>query len=118
MAMRQVSSFFAVYFATTRLRDYPIIRDYSGLFPPFHSMKLSANWLLTVFLLLASISGLHAQREAAIWYIGDAKGLNFNCPPPKLLHGYYQFGGIGLSSMSDKQGNLLFYTTSNTIFNA
>ena len=58
-----------------------------------------------------------AQRQANNWYFGDRAGLDFNRPNPQpLLDGELQ-AFEGCSSMSDSDGNLLFYTNGIVVYN-
>lgn len=60
---------------------------------------------------------LFAQKEANIWYFGNKAGLNFNTNPPTALTNSVMSTSEGCSSISDKNGNLLFYSDGITIWN-
>jgi hypothetical protein len=67
--------------------------------------------ILTFFLTLSSYS-----QRSNIWYFGIHNGINFNTNPPSLLGGQsanYDY----TSTMSDNQGNLLFYTDGISVWN-
>lgn len=51
-----------------------------------------------------------AQKEANNWYFGLGAGLSFNSNPPQPLSNGQTDGLHGFASMSDANGNLLFYT--------
>ncbi len=63
------------------------------------------------------IQQIFAQKEAAIWYFGGNAGLDFNSGTPVAI-----FDGLidtkeGCSSISDSNGNLLFYSDGITVWN-
>jgi gliding motility-associated-like protein len=68
------------------------------------------------FLLFLSMS-IYCQKEANIWYFGENAGLDFNSGTPiALLDG--QLNTIeGCASISDVNGNLLFYSDGSTVWN-
>ncbi|MEO6219118.1 MAG: hypothetical protein ABIO81_01730, partial [Ginsengibacter sp.] len=79
--------------------------------------------MFRVFLILFCISfalqNLHAQKRNNVWAFGDSVGLNFNTNPVSLFKSkskgttppYY------ISSICDKDGNLMFYTDGLTMWN-
>ena len=69
-----------------------------------------------LFMLICFVS--YSQNEANNWYFGENAGLNFsNDDPVPLLNGQLNTGE-GCASISDTDGNLLFYTDGITVFNA
>ncbi|WP_372746306.1 T9SS type B sorting domain-containing protein [Lutibacter sp.] len=63
------------------------------------------------FLLLVIFpSILFSQKEAAIWYFGQYAGLDFNSGVPVVLTDGQLDTYEGCATISDYQGNLLFYT--------
>lgn len=52
----------------------------------------------------------YAQLEAANWYFGDHAGLNFNSGTPIALTDGLLVQQEGCATISDENGNLLFYT--------
>lgn len=58
-----------------------------------------------------------AQGEANMWYFGNQAGVNFNTSPPTALTDGQLSTSEGCSSMSDENGNLLFYTDGRTVWN-
>ena len=57
-----------------------------------------------------------AQKEAANWYFGDGAGISFNSGAPgSLTNGRLQTIE-GSASISDRNGNLLFYTDGSTVY--
>ncbi|CAM1360185.1 Gliding motility-associated C-terminal domain-containing protein [Tenacibaculum sediminilitoris] len=65
--------------------------------------------LLLVFFIISSIS-LYCQKEANFWYFGKNAGLDFNSGAPISLQDGLLSTDEGCSSISDENGNLLFYS--------
>ncbi|PRZ21087.1 T9SS type B sorting domain-containing protein [Flavobacterium granuli] len=76
-------------------------------------MKFSA-FLFCLSLLFAAPS--FAQKEAAIWYFGINAGLDFNSGSPVALTNGKLSTAEGCASISDKNGNLLFYTDGSVVY--
>jgi gliding motility-associated-like protein len=77
-------------------------------------------WLktLTSALLLAVLSlSSFSQKQATKWYFGKHAGLDFSNGAPVLLTGGSIDTDEGCATMSDKNGNLLFYTDGETVWN-
>lgn len=71
-----------------------------------------------LFILLFSLfSFTHAQKEAANWYFGRNAGLDFNSGTPAPLTNGALSTTEGCSTISDFNGNLLFYTDGITVWN-
>lgn len=70
----------------------------------------------SIFFLLIFIQ-LHAQKEANIWYFGLNAGLSFSSGLPLPLSNSVMSTFEGTATISDGNGNLLFYTDGRTIFN-
>ncbi|WP_171037106.1 T9SS type B sorting domain-containing protein [Maribacter algarum] len=60
---------------------------------------------------------MNAQNEAANWYFGQYAGLDFNGGAPVPLTDGQLWTQEGCSTISDVNGNLLFYTDGVTIWN-
>ncbi len=73
------------------------------------------NTLLALLFLFFS-SNSHAQKEAAIWYFGNKAGLDFNSGSPVALTNGKLVTAEGCTSISDKNGNLLFYTDGSIVY--
>ena len=70
--------------------------------------------ILTMLTTLTAFS----QRQAAVWHFGYEAGLDFNCSPPQPIKAAKAFYTIeGSATMCDTVGNLLFYTTGDTVWN-
>ncbi|WP_281980278.1 T9SS type B sorting domain-containing protein [Tenacibaculum mesophilum] len=65
--------------------------------------------LLLAFFIIVSIS-LYSQKEANVWYFGNNAGLDFNSGSPIALNDGLLKTDEGCSSISDENGNLLFYS--------
>jgi hypothetical protein len=72
-------------------------------------------------LLLVATSQVSGQGQANIWYFGSKAGINFNTVPATILTNgsldAENVEGEGYASISDENGNLLFYTDGVTVFN-
>ncbi|MEO1652583.1 MAG: hypothetical protein AAFU64_03470, partial [Bacteroidota bacterium] len=80
-------------------------------------MKLiNFHWLLTAFLWAWPIL-VQAQREGDIWYFGNKAGLDFGTGSPVSLSDGAMNTNEGCSSISDQNGNLLFYTNGIQVWN-
>lgn len=77
------------------------------------------------FLLLSFIiacympgGGALAQKQANVWYFGNAKaGLDFSQIPPRVLSNGAMVASEGVASIADSTGRLLFYTNGESIWN-
>lgn len=72
--------------------------------------------ILIVILLLHSTL-IFSQKEANIWYFGEFAGLDFNSGIPVPLTDGQLNTDEGCASISDENGNLLFYTDGGTVYN-
>ena len=73
------------------------------------------NFLVICFLLC--IMSVCAQKRGNTWYFGQAIGLDFNQTPPRTLHNGILTCIEGSATISDNNGNLLFYTDGVTVVN-
>ena len=62
-------------------------------------------------------SVLQAQLETVNWYFGQYMGLRFEGNQAIPVEGGQLYTGEGCASISDKQGNLQFYTDGTTVYN-
>lgn len=72
------------------------------------------------FFLLLAILGLNvavAQKETNNWFFGNKAALNFGSGSPVFSPGSALVSAAGSSSISDENGNLLFYTNGVTVWN-
>lgn len=76
-------------------------------------MKINPFFISLFFLLSAPT---FAQKEAAIWYFGEYAGLDFNSGSPVALTNGQLSTDEGCTTISDKNGNLLFYTDGSTAY--
>lgn len=77
-------------------------------------MKLKYTTL--IILLSLCLNNLNSQRSNN-WYFGSNAGLNFNSSTPTPISGGQMNGPDNTSSISDQNGNLLFYTDGVSIWN-
>lgn len=79
------------------------------------------NFCIHILLFLILISSftqdLFAQKEANNWYFGNNAGITFNTSPPSALTDGALTAREGCASISDENGNLLFYSNGVTIWN-
>ena len=87
-----------------------------SLFTHYYFLFLK-NYLPYVFILYSVTT--FAQGEANIWYFGVNAGLDFNTNPPTPLLDLPTgiFSSEGCSTISDSNGNLLFYTNGEKVWN-
>ena len=74
-------------------------------------------FLSILFILSLSIQNIEAQKEASIWYFGYNAGVDFNSGTPVALTDGELVTKEGCATISDKNGNLLFYTDGITVWN-
>lgn len=73
-----------------------------------------------ICLVLVSVvisSCAYSQREANNWYFGKYAALNFNGTSPQVQYNSQMHAYEGCSSISDRIGNLLFYSNGYFIWN-
>ncbi len=73
--------------------------------------------ILFIILNAAALTGVFAQNETQNWYFGNQAGLDFSTSPPTILTSGQLSSIEGCAVISDNQGNLLFYSEGNTIWN-
>ncbi|MCI2227882.1 T9SS type B sorting domain-containing protein [Polaribacter sp. MSW13] len=72
----------------------------------------------TLLLLLLIINyNLFSQNETNNWYFGNKAGLDFDQGDVRVLEDGVMDTPAGCTTISDKNGNLLFYTNGETIWN-
>jgi gliding motility-associated-like protein len=76
------------------------------------------KYIICIFFLLLHVSALHAQKEANTWYFGRFAGISFDQSPPVALTDGMTITEEGSAAISDKNGNLLFYTNGLIVVNA
>jgi len=80
---------------------------------------------ITIALLLLIGPVIHAQfqnglwtgEQANYWYMGQARGFNFNTSPPELLTDGMSYAPTNGGTISTPEGSLLFYTDGQKIWN-
>jgi hypothetical protein len=82
-------------------------------------MYMKQNVIYGVLLLLFQAVSFQGQNETAKWYFGFGYcGLDFLSTPPAAVYGTAMSAIGGVSCIADAQGNTLFYTQGDTIWNA
>ena len=77
---------------------------------------MKPEFYITVIFLFVSIVSF-SQKQANVWYFGQNSGLDFNSGSPQVLEDGALNTFEGVSSISDFNGNLLFYTDGMTVYN-
>ncbi|MDA3843450.1 MAG: hypothetical protein PF588_03660 [Candidatus Kapabacteria bacterium] len=72
---------------------------------------------ISIFFSLLLTNESSAGKEYNIWYFGNHAGLNFNSGEPVELTDGALSTAEGSATVSDKYGNLLFYTDGVTVYN-
>jgi hypothetical protein len=80
-------------------------------------MKIYLKKIVFLYLLF-SISSSQAQNEFSKWYFGQNAGLDFSTAPPTVLTNGVINTPEGVATISDNNGNLLFYTDGITVRNS
>ncbi len=79
---------------------------------------MKKKFFIITFLALAVYSkSALSQKEVNIWYFGNYCGMDFNSGNPVVLSNSAMSAFEGTSTMSDENGNLLFYTNGVTVYN-
>ena len=73
--------------------------------------------LLIICFISCMLNTGYAQKEANKWLFGNGGGLDFNSGAPLPFPGGQTFTSEGSASVSDANGNLLFYTDGITVWN-
>ncbi|MDX5583589.1 MAG: hypothetical protein QNK20_01475 [Aureibaculum sp.] len=82
--------------------------------------RKSFYFVLTIIIFLGITSNINAQLQDVNWYFGNNAGLNFidsSQDPVALTDGYMNTSG-GSASISDENGNLLFYSNGIEVWGA
>lgn len=74
------------------------------------------HFLILLFIFFPLL--IFSQGEANNWYFGSNAGISFNTSPPSVLNDGELSTNEGCSSISNANGDLLFYTDGRTIWNA
>jgi gliding motility-associated-like protein len=67
--------------------------------------------------LLFTILFVFAQRQASVWYFGNKAGLDFKQSPPQALYDAGLSSLEGCATISDANGQILFYTNGVSVNN-
>jgi gliding motility-associated-like protein len=73
------------------------------------------NLLILSFIVI--FSSTYAQKQANNWYFGERAGISFNNGTPVFLLNSSMNHNNGCATISDSDGNLLFYTNGMTVWN-
>lgn len=75
------------------------------------------NKILLLLLILCFSAVINAQKENYTWYFGDFVGVDFKTTPPTPLLDSKMSAFSGCASVSDANGNILFYANGSEVFN-
>lgn len=94
-------------------------RTYQTLKPlGLQKLPIHLNLMKYLFvLLLLSPAVLFSQKQADNWYFGNLAGLNFSSGNPLALSNGKTYTVEGVATISDRNGDLLFYTDGITVWN-
>ena len=70
-----------------------------------------------IFLWIIISTTVYSQKEYNNWYFGYYAGISFQNGSPFALLGSAMQQAEGTATISDNDGNLLFYTNGRTVFN-
>lgn len=73
---------------------------------------------LVILIFLLQTTYVIAQNQANNWYFGQYAGITFSTNPPAVLSGGQIYTNEGCSSISDSNGNLLFYSDGVTVYDS
>ncbi len=73
--------------------------------------------LLCCSFIAPAATNLFAQGEDNIWIFGDHHGLDFNSGAPVIINNTPLAASESAASVSDENGNLLFYSNSESVWN-
>ncbi|MFI5218622.1 MAG: T9SS type A sorting domain-containing protein [Bacteroidia bacterium] len=73
---------------------------------------------LALLILLLQTTYATAQNQANNWYFGNNAGITFSTNPPTFLSGGQINTAEGCASISDNNGNLLFYSDGVTVWDS
>ena len=59
----------------------------------------------------------YGQEQSMVWYFGDKSGLDFSSGTPHILVNDEFRAEAGCASICNNEGNLLFYTNGNKVWN-
>lgn len=85
--------------------------------PKYFMHKASTRYFLICFLAFCMISKSSTSQQSNIWYFGEYAGLNFNTNPPTALTDGQLNTFEGCTSISDNNGQILFYTDGKKVYN-
>jgi len=80
-------------------------------------VRILYYFLLIFIVFFSNLNKSYPQLEASHWYFGGRKALKFDSAGPVQIYNSKMDANRGTSSISDKYGNLLFYSNGKTIWN-
>ncbi len=80
-------------------------------------MGILIKYGFLLFVFLFNLNNVRAQKQFNNWYFGIQVGLNFNTNPPQVLTNGRGNSIEGCAAISDRNGNLLFYSNGVRVIN-
>lgn len=74
--------------------------------------------IITIVIITLSIATFAQEQMYNLWYFGENAGLDFSNGDPTAIQGGQITGLEGCATICDDQGNLLFYTDGQNVYNA
>src|SRR5436190_1863604 len=78
---------------------------------------MSRKLYVIIILGFCLVQKAYSQKETSKWFFGTNAGLDFVTNPPTILNNSAFTAFEGGASIADANGNLLFYTNANTVWN-
>lgn len=78
---------------------------------------MNRRYILFIFCFSFLVNSIFAQKQTDIWYFGNKAGMDFSRATPIILKDSRMEQLEGSASIADPDGNLLFYTDGDTIWN-
>jgi gliding motility-associated-like protein len=79
--------------------------------------RAELRYFIFFILLFCLVGKLSNAQRSNVWYFGEYAGLNFNTTPPTSLTDGKLNTFEGCTSISDYNGQILFYTDGTTVYN-
>jgi gliding motility-associated-like protein len=83
----------------------------------FCKVRLSFLKIIVSIILIFNWQLVKSQGPSNIWYFGNQAGLSFSTNPPTALTNSAMSAFEGCATISDDNGNLLFYTNGSLVWN-
>lgn len=75
------------------------------------------RYIITFWFVIICLANTNAQKQASLWFLGNGNGIDFSKTPPEIIENL-PINLIQSATISDLDGNLLFYCDYSTVRNA